>query len=68
MEEVKPWYLSRTIWASVVVIVTSIAGLFGFTFDDAEMTELVDGIMQAVVAVAALVALIGRLAARARIG
>ena len=68
MELFKPWYLSRTIWASVVAIAASAAGLFGITFEDGDTTALTDAIVQAVAAVAGLVAILGRLSARSRIG
>ena len=29
MTDTKPWYLSRTIWASLITIVTAAAGIFG---------------------------------------
>ena len=38
MTDSKPWYLSRTIWAAIVTIVTAILGLFGVPlegFDEA---------------------------------
>lgn len=68
MEIVKPWYLSRTIWASTVVVAVSIAGMFGLTFEDADVELLADGIVKAVAAIAGLVAIFGRLSANSRIG
>ena len=68
MDDVKPWYLSRTIWASAIVVIATLAGLFGFVIEDADIDLLVDALLQAVVALAALVAIVGRIFARARIG
>lgn len=68
MNTIKPWYMSRTIWASLVAIAASIAGLFGFAVEGADTEALVETVMQAIVAVAALVAILGRLGARERIG
>lgn len=68
MDSLKPWYLSRTVWASLVAITASLAGLLGFPIEDGETDALVDGLVQAVVALASLFALFGRLVARARIG
>lgn len=67
MEFSKPWYLSRTIWASLVAVAASVAGMFGFTFDDADATLLTDAVVQVVAALAGLVAIFGRLGARSRI-
>lgn len=68
MADLKPWYLSRTIWASLVVVAATVAGLFGYAVGDADADTLTETILEAVTAVAALVAIIGRIAARARIG
>ena len=68
MADLKPWYLSRTIWASLVVVAATIAGLFGYAVGDADADMLTETLLEAVTAVAALVAIVGRLAARARIG
>jgi hypothetical protein len=67
MTTAKPWYLSRTIWASIVAILSSGAGLLGVPLgtDDAALT---DALLQAVTAGAGLVAIWGRLGARDRIG
>lgn len=68
METVKPWYLSRTIWASAVVVAATLAGLLGFAIEDADIDLLADALLQAVSALAALIAIFGRIVARARIG
>lgn len=42
MTESKPWYLSRTIWASLITIVTAAAGIFGVPvtgLDNAALTD-----------------------------
>lgn len=68
MESVKPWYLSRTIWASAVVVAATLAGLFGFVVEDADIDLLADALLQTVSALAALIAIFGRIVATARIG
>lgn len=68
MTDVKPWYLSRTIWAAMVTILTAVAGSLGLPlagFDHAAVTE---ALLQAVSAVSGLIAIIGRLGATSRIG
>ena len=68
MEAAKPWYLSRTIWASLVTIVTATAGLIGVPVAGIDNVALTDTILQAVSALAGLVAIFGRLSATNKIG
>jgi hypothetical protein len=64
----KPWYLSRTIWASIITILTGTAGLTGLPLDGLDNSALTDTLLQAISAVSGLVAIFGRLAAKHRIG
>lgn len=64
----KPWYLSRTIWAALIVVGASGGGLVGLSIDGAEQTLLTDAVLQAVAAIAGIVAIVGRIAAKNRIG
>lgn len=64
----KPWYFSRTIWAALITIAASGAGLAGLAISDTDQVLLTDTVLQAVTALAGVVAIIGRLAARDRIG
>ena len=66
MEIRKPWYLSRTIWAIVMVGATT-AGAFGISVEEGETQQIVDAILQTVAAVAGVAAIFGRLAATTRI-
>lgn len=68
MTTAKPWYLSRTIWASIVAILSSGAGLLGIPIGGVDDAALTDAVLQAVTAVAGLVAIFGRLSAKDRIG
>lgn len=68
MALVKPWYASRTIWASIVAVFASIAGLFGAEVAPDDAALLTDSIMNAVAAAGAIIAVIGRIVARSRIG
>lgn len=67
MDGAKPWYLSRTIWASLVTVLLAFAGMLGLPVDELDGAALSDAIVQAVMAVAGVVAILGRLNARARI-
>ncbi|MGN6142543.1 hypothetical protein [Ollibium composti] len=64
----KPWYLSRTIWASIVTVLTGAAGLTGLPIDGVDGQALTETLLQIVSAVSGLVAIFGRLSAKARIG
>ncbi|MDQ6436894.1 hypothetical protein RB623_22825 [Mesorhizobium sp. LHD-90] len=67
MNDTKPWFMSRTVWAALVTIATALLGLFGVPLDGVDDAALVDAILQAVAAVAGVVALAGRVAAQTRI-
>lgn len=63
----KPWYLSRTIWASLIAVVSGVASLAGTPVEDADQAALADMILQAVSALAGMVAIFGRMGAVSRI-
>ena len=67
MDEIKPWYLSRTVWASVVAILAGACGVVGVPSEVVADPELVDAILRVVAAVAAIVSLFGRLKAKSRL-
>lgn len=64
----KPWYLSKTIWASIVSIGSALAGLFGLPVGGIDNAALTETILQAITAVSGLMAVFGRLTANSRIG
>ena len=68
MESNKRWYESRTIWASIVTFGSLLASALGVQVDDADQQVLVEALLQATAAGGALVAIIGRLVAKSRIG
>jgi hypothetical protein len=68
MTGVKPWYLSRTIWASLITITTAAAGMLGVPVGAIDEAALTDTLLQAIAAISGLVAIFGRLGATARIG
>ena len=67
MTSSKPWYLSRTIWGSVVTILTGGAGLIGLPLGGIDSAALTDTILQAITAVSGLIAIMGRISAKERI-
>lgn len=68
MTDTKPWYLSRTIWASLVTVAIPLAAMLGFPLEEVDGANLADTLLQAAAAIAGLIAIFGRLAARSRIG
>lgn len=68
MIDTKPWYLSRTIWASIVAIAFSVAGALGVSTAAVDAVGLTDALLQAATGFAALLALFGRLSANKKIG
>lgn len=67
MNEAKPWYLSKTIWASLVTVASAVAGMGGLPVVDLDTSALADSLLQAVTAISGVVAIFGRLSARAQI-
>lgn len=67
MINAKPWYLSRTIWASLISIVTAVAGLTGLPVDGIDNAALTETVLQAITALAGIVAILGRIGATAAI-
>jgi len=60
----KPWYLSRTIWASVITVATGAAGLFGVPTGVIDNGALTETMLQLVSAISGLVAIFGRVSAK----
>lgn len=67
MTDSKPWYLSRTIWASFVTIVMAMGGIVGLPVAGIDNSALTETLLQAVTAISGLVAIFGRLGASSRI-
>lgn len=67
MNGVKPWYLSRTIWASVVTVMTAMGAIFGLPVAQLDNAALTETLLQAITAVSGLIAILGRMRATTRI-
>ena len=67
MNDTKPWYLSRTIWASIVTVLTGAGGLFGLPMLGIDNGALTETILQLVTAISGLIAIFGRLSATNKI-
>jgi hypothetical protein len=68
MDSTKPWYLSRTIWASLIGVALSLGGVLGLPVAGIDDVGLTDALLQGATAIAGLVAVFGRLSAKDRIG
>ena len=68
MNDMKPWYLSRTIWASLVSVALAVGGWFGLAPEQIDRGVLTDNLVELVTAAAGIIAIVGRLRATARIG
>ncbi len=67
MNKSKPWYLSKTVWASIVTILVSLAGLFGVTGNLLDSDLVSDAIVQFITALMGLIAVFGRVTAKEKI-
>jgi hypothetical protein len=69
MDDSKPWYTSRTIWAALV---TGLAPLLGIVFhvslDAGTTQQIIDAITTAATVGASVIAIIGRVKATTTIG
>ena len=63
MSNEKPWYLSKTIWASIVTILLSCSSFFHISADSIDQGSLTDTIIEFVTALSGIVALFGRVSA-----
>lgn len=64
MNDTKPWYMSRTIWATLVSVAASVGALLGVDADEAIQETLTDVLLQVVATGAGITAIFGRLSAR----
>lgn len=68
MTDTKNWYRSKTIWGGAVALAAAIAGLFGVKIDAATGADLASAVPDAIAAVGAVIAIVGRLDAKSTIG
>jgi Mg2+ and Co2+ transporter CorA len=68
MYDEKPWYKSKTIIASAVAILATIASFFGFDVTEDQQAMITDGVLQVIAFVFMLIAIFGRVTAKDKIG
>ena len=67
MTTTKPWYFSKTVWASLVTVMMSLGSLFGLPDGLVDNDALADAIIQAITALTGLAAIFGRVTAAEKI-
>ncbi len=63
MIDEKPWWQSRTIWASLVAVIAVVLGYFGYDIGGEDQAGLVEAISSGVAIVGSLIAIITRIGA-----
>lgn len=67
MNDLKTWYMSKTVWGGVVAILASCANLLGLEIAHEDESGIVDGLTALAAAIGGLIAIWGRISARARL-
>lgn len=67
MDEIKPWYTSKVIWASLVGGIVTVLNLFHIDISS-QSGPIVDSIVNVIGIVAAITAIVGRVTTTAKIG
>ena len=68
MEDTKPIYLSTTFWSSIVVVLSGVAGLFGYVITEADQQSIVHLLVSGATTIGGALAIYGRIVATKRIG
>ena len=67
MLDQKKWYMSKTVWGVVVMLLSSTLATVGIQIDAAAQGEVVDLIMHGITVAGAALAVYGRITAKAEI-
>ena len=68
MTDIKPWWQSRTLWGAIVTIVSAGLGLAGLDLGDADREALIGLLTSLGAAAGGVIAIVGRITAKDRIG
>ncbi len=63
MTNEKPWFASKTVWASIATIGLSCSGFLGGTLENIDYASFSETIVQFLTAISGVVALFGRISA-----
>lgn len=65
--DLKPWYLSKTVWGGVLAIAASLANLAGLGISSLEQAELADHMTALLAAAGGIIAIAGRIVAQRKL-
>jgi hypothetical protein len=68
MEEMKQWYLSKTVWGALIAILASLLPAMGAELGADAQSQLADNLVSLAGAIGGLIAIYGRLTAEKRVG
>lgn len=68
MFDTKPWWQSKTLWGSIVTLGSAALGLAGLEIGEADREGLIELLSSLGAALGGIVAIVGRISARRRIG
>ncbi|MGJ8570608.1 MAG: hypothetical protein ACSHXI_07905 [Hoeflea sp.] len=68
MTDIKPWWQSRTLWGAIVTIASATLGLLGSDIAETDREALTGLLTSLGAALGGLIAIVGRLKAKNRIG
>ena len=63
MVDEKPWFMSKTIWGSLISVAAAFTATLGISLDPSAQGEIADALVQLIGAAGALIAIYGRLTA-----
>lgn len=65
--DLKPWYLSKTVWGGLLAIAASVLNLAGIELSEGDQATLADQLTAFFAAAGGILAIAGRLAANRRL-
>ena len=68
MDDIKQWYVSKTVWGALIAILASLLQAAGIELDPATRGDMADNAVALAGAIGGLVAIYGRLTAEKRLG
>lgn len=63
MVDEKPWFMSKTIWSSLIAVAAALIASLGITIDGGTQNAIADSAVQLVAALSSIFAIYGRLSA-----
>ena len=68
MTDIKPWWQSKTLWGAIVTLASSVLGLAGLELGKADADALTGLLTSLGGAIGGIIAIVGRVRAKSRIG